>query len=136
MSKSILMSIIFAIFVSGCASKKPISTIEATDYAMSCNTLLTEINETRSKWQHEESGNTAKNIVGGILTLGIYDANEEDELMLRERVKSLQLIYTIKQAKGECNELSAKDVQVDSGISNTIKNTKQNTKNAIDAIKN
>lgn len=136
MKKFAFIGIMAGIVLAGCSSKAPVATIEATDYALSCETLLQEIRETREKWQDEGNINTTKNIVGGVLTFGIYGANKEDELMLRERVKALQLIYTIKQAKGECKELSKKDIDIDTGIAHNIKTTKTNASNAIEAAKN
>lgn len=112
---------------SGCG-KQPVATVEATDYAMSCEALREEIKNVRSQWQAESDQNTAKNIIGGVLTLGIYDADEEKELMLRERAKSLQLIYTIKQAKGECEPLTKEDIKVDNTVQKTVKETKETVK--------
>ena len=118
----------------GCANKQPLSTIEATDYAMSCQALIKEINLVRSQYENETNGNTAKNIIGGVLTLGIYSADDEKAILLRERAKSLQTIYTIKHAKGECKELNKEDLQNENKIIQGIKETKEIVKTAKDAV--
>ncbi|MDX1808317.1 MAG: hypothetical protein R3331_02130 [Sulfurospirillaceae bacterium] len=128
MTKIILSSIAISALFFGCASKEPLSTVEATDYAMSCNALISEISDIRSQLQTEETTNEAKNIIGKTLTFGIYSADNEKAILLRERAKSLQLIYTIKQAKNECKQLTEKDLQVNSTPVREIKNLKAQTK--------
>lgn len=120
-----LGTLVIAAILSGCSQKEPIGTVEATDYAMSCEALKDEINLVRGQYQDEQNSNTAKNIAGAILTLGIVGADKEKEIMLRERAKNLQLIYAIKQAKGECKELSTNDVKVDNQVVQTTKEIKE-----------
>ncbi|WP_331773825.1 hypothetical protein [Sulfurospirillum sp. 1612] len=127
MIKILISTIAISALFFGCASKEPLSTVEATDYAMSCNALISEISNIRSQLKTEEDKNLAKNIVGKTLTLGIYSANDDKALLLRERAKSLQLIYTIKQAKNECKQLTEKDLKVDSMPVHEIKNIKTQT---------
>jgi predicted component of type VI protein secretion system len=131
--KIVYISLLSALFI-GCSSKEPIATVEATDYALSCNALISEIKEVRAQLSTEKDVNLASNVIGKTLTLGIYSADTEKEIMLRERAKSLQLIYTIKQAKGECRALTKDDINVDNTIINQtkeIKNTVKETKEVI-----
>ncbi len=62
------------------------------------------------------------------------ELNEQDILILRERTKSLQLIYTIKQAKNECRALTARDTEVDSNIVKSVKKIKNTTNEVLDVI--
>ncbi|AXX87148.1 hypothetical protein AMRN_1412 [Malaciobacter marinus] len=124
MKKNIFIAITAATVMIGCA-KQPIATVEATDYAMSCEALIHEIKEIRTQLSNEENKNLAKNVVGKVMTLGIYSADEEEEIMLRERAKSLQLIYTIKQAKGECKALTREDIKIDNAVIQTTKEAKE-----------
>ena len=124
----LLSSLIFI----GCSNKEPMATVEATDYAMSCEALKNEINLVRSQYQDENNTNLAKNVVGGILTMGIYSADKEKATLLRERAKSLQLIYTIKQAKGECEALTTEDMKVDNTVVRTSKEVKETVKKVTD----
>lgn len=132
MKKILIPTLLLSALFVGCANKEPLSTVEATDYAMSCDALLSEIKDIRTQLSTEKDKNLAKNVVGKTLTLGIYSADDEQEIMLRERAKALQLIYTIKQAKGECRALSQEDLKVDSVVKqtkDTIKETKKDLEN-------
>ena len=125
--KHLLFTLAVLLIFVGCG-KQPISTVEATDYAMTCEALINEIKEIRGQWQSEQDTNLAKDIVGGVLTLGLYGADEEKEIMLRERAKSLQLIYTIKQARGECKALTKEDIKVNNQVITTVNETKETVK--------
>ena len=125
MNKKIIYIGLLSFLFIGCSSKEPIATVEATDYALSCDALILEIKEVRNQLGSEKDKNLASNIIGKTLTLGMYSADEEKEIMLRERAKSLQLIYTIKQAKGECRALTQDDISVDNKV---IQGTKEITK--------
>ncbi|KAB7885223.1 hypothetical protein [Poseidonibacter ostreae] len=119
-----LSPLILSILFVGC-TKEPIATVQATDYALSCKALNKEINNMKEQYSDAKGVNTAKNIVGGIMTLGLYSSNNENEIMLRERAKSLQLIYAIKQAKGECKELSSEDLKPENKIITIAKESKE-----------
>lgn len=133
MNKIIVIFILsFIQFFTACSSKQPMGTLEATDYAMTCEALKNEINLVRSQWESETNQNTAKNVIGGIVTMGLYSADKEKETILRERAKNLQLIYTIKQAKGECEKLNSEDVKVDNEFIRTSKEIKNTSKEIIE----
>lgn len=133
MKKSIFSIAVMAIIFSGCA-KQPIATVEATDYAMSCEALIQETKDIKAMLSSEQNANLAKNVVGKVMTFGIYSADEEQEILLRERAKNLQLLYTIKQAKGECKALQTADLKQDNAVVQTakeVKSTYNDTKKAL-----
>jgi len=121
---------ISTILMSGCGSnnQSTLSTVQATDFAMSCDALIAETKNIKISLGDEENTNLAKNVIGKVLTMGIYSAGEEDEVVLRERIKSLQLIYAMKQAKNECRALTENDVKVDNVIVRSVDEVKDTVK--------
>jgi len=108
---SIGVIILTSILFSGCGSDPEVSKYsvsEATDYAMSCQTILNEIKAVRGKVNNEE------NLIEAMIPSYLKNTEEltsRDKIVLYERVKSLQLLYAVKQAKGECRELNSGDMQ-------------------------
>ncbi len=130
MQKKYLLPLAIATILGGCSSKEPLAAVEATDYAMSCGALINEINLVRSQFQKEKDTINATKI----LTFGIFGNDNEKEILLRERAQSLQLLYTIKQSKGECKTLDSEDTKVDSSITRQTKEVKDTVKSTKKAI--
>lgn len=95
--------LIASILFTGCSSKsEPVmtSTLKATDYTMSCESLSSEIQKYEKLYKEQIDGSLTET-----LTFGMVGSDEEVEIMLRERIKNLELIYAMKQLKGECQEV-------------------------------
>ncbi len=135
MYKKTLLIAFSVILFAGCSGKSnyvsKYSVAEATDYAMDCNALLSEIKILKAKINNDE--NLLESFIPNSL-LNKEELNEQDILILRERTKSLQLIYTIKQAKNECRALTARDTEVDSNIVKSVKKIKNTTNEVLDVI--
>lgn len=126
MLKKTLIGLASVILISGCSSKSEnlskYSVTEATDYAMSCDSLLNEIKVIKAKINHND--NFLESFVPDYLK-GTETLTENDILVLTERKKSLQLIYTLKEAKNECRTLTVDDTKEGSkGIVKAVKDVK------------
>jgi len=101
-----------AILFSGCSSSpapsSKYSVSEPTDYAMSCDSLLNEISAIKGKLNNDDT--LVEMFVPDYL-LDKESLTEQDILVLRERRKSLQCIYTLKENKGECRTLTVEDTK-------------------------
>ena len=110
MIKKVIMGSVMAMFIVGCSSSNTgtskFTVAEPTDYAMSCDSILNEIGAIKAKLNNDDS--LIEKFVPDYL-LNKEELTECDELILKERKKSLQLIYTLKQAKDECRRRKEED---------------------------
>lgn len=135
MQKSLLILCGIVLLISGCSSKKPMAALEPQDFAMDCKTLAKEMKKYREEWQAATSTGAKIGVgLAKVATLGIYDKDEEEETMLRERTKALQLLYVMKVQKGECPPLHENDVNYMSGVAYDVKKTKETTKDITEAV--
>ena len=137
MTKKIMIAAAFAVLMGGCSSKSvntsKYSVTEPTDYAMNCNSLLNEIKAIKAKINNDDS--LLQTFVPDYL-LGSESLSDDDKLVLSERKKSLQLIYTLKEAKGECRKLTVADTEEKGKIVKSIEKVKSTASKVSDAIQN
>ena len=135
MIKNVLIGAVVVLSVVGCSSKtmtSKYSVSEPTDYAMSCDSLLNEIRAIKGKLNNDD--NLLETFVPDYL-LNKESFSDEDILVLSERKKSLQLIYTLKENKGECRTLTVNDTKEKSKIANTAQEIKNTASEVQEVIK-
>jgi len=129
MIKKILIGSVIALSIVGCSSKSPgtskFTVTEPTDYAMTCDSILNEIKAIKAKLNNDE--NLLEKFIPDYL-LTKEPLTECDVLILSERKKSLQLIYTLKEAKNECRTLTVYDTKEKSKIGKTTDIIKETVK--------
>jgi hypothetical protein len=82
---------------------------------------------------------TDENIIESFIPnsiLGKEELTEKDIIILSERKKSLQIMYTIKQSKGECRELTIQDMKQDSKLTKTVKDVSETVKETNKVLNN
>lgn len=135
MLKATLIAVILIVTMTGCGGKtintSKYSVSEPTDYAMSCDSLLNEIAAIKAKLQDDD--NLVEKFVPDYL-LNKESLTEEDMLVLSERKKSLQLIYTLKENKGECRTLTVEDTKEKSKLAKTAQYVKDTATEVSDVI--
>lgn len=134
MIKNVLIGAVVVLSVVGCSSKtmtSKYSVSEPTDYAMSCDSLLNEIRALKGKLNNDD--NLLETFVPDYL-LSKETFTEQDRLILSERKKSLQLIYTLKEAKQECRTLTLEDTKEKSKIGKTAEKVKNTVSEVSDVI--
>jgi hypothetical protein len=136
MLKKIVISAAAMLLISGCSSKDPsaskFSVTEPTDYAMSCDSLLNEIKAIDAKLNNDD--NLLESFVPDYL-LNKETLTENDVLVLRERKKSLQLIYTLKEAKHECRTLTVDDTRDKTKLGKTAEQIKTTVDEVTQTVK-
>jgi len=131
--KSLSIGVV-ALLMVGCSGSPKVSkysVTEPTDYAMSCDSLLNEIGAIKARLNNDDS--LVEKFVPDYL-LNKEDLSEEDILVLRERRKSLQLIYTLKENKNECRTLTLQDTKEKSKLGKTTAIVKETTNEVVDTI--
>jgi hypothetical protein len=126
-TKIITIGVMASLMV-GCSSTpktSKFSVTEPTDYAMSCESLLNEIGAIKAKLHNDDS--LVEKFVPDYL-LNKENLTENDMLVLSERRKSLQLIYTLKENKNECRTLTLEDTKEKSKIGKTADSVKETVK--------
>lgn len=129
MIKKVILASAVSMLLIGCSSSNTgtskFTVTEATDYAMSCDSILNEIRAIKAKLNNDE--NLLEKFVPDYL-LTKEPLTECDELILSERKKSLQLIYTLKEVKKECRTLTVNDTKEKSKIVQAIDQVKKTVK--------
>lgn len=136
MLKNTLITLCAICLMTGCASSSATpskySVTEPTDYAMDCNSLLNEIKVINTKLNNKD------NLLESFVPDSLMDKEhltDNDKLVLSERKKSLQLIYTLKEAKHECRTLTVNDTRQDKKITRIIKEVKDTTAEVQEELK-